>query len=80
MAHLPDQTEITGNFQCPVCRARQALQSRCRRCHADLSLVVAARERIVYLLKEHAARKDSELEQKAITEEIRLLAPRLLSP
>lgn len=78
MTRVPDQAEISSNFKCPVCRARQALQSCCRRCNADLSLVVAARERIGYLLSEYARHMDSDLEQKAIVDEIRLLAPQLI--
>jgi hypothetical protein len=29
-------------FQCPVCRAKQQLQPECRRCHADLTLLMRA--------------------------------------
>ncbi len=31
---------VVDDFACPVCGARQALSESCRRCRADLSLVV----------------------------------------
>ena len=33
---MPVENELT----CPVCRAKQAYQSECRRCGADLSLLI----------------------------------------
>ena len=40
---------VSSRFQCPACRARQSFQSECRRCGADLSLIVAARRRIAFI-------------------------------
>ena len=39
-------------FHCPVCRAKQPLQETCRRCKADLGLVVRVRRRVEYLISE----------------------------
>lgn len=39
-------------FQCPVCRASQTLRDTCRRCKADLSLVVRAHRRLAYVNRE----------------------------
>jgi len=40
------------DFRCPVCRAKQPLQTTCRRCKADLHLVAVARRRVEYLCAE----------------------------
>jgi len=40
---------VTIDFCCPVCRAKQELNASCRRCAADLTLVVKARQRLAYL-------------------------------
>ncbi len=34
-------------FACPVCRAKQDVQSECRRCGADLSLYVKALQSVI---------------------------------
>jgi len=36
-------------FRCSVCRARQTLRETCRRCQADLRLVVHAHRRAAYV-------------------------------
>jgi hypothetical protein len=41
-------------FRCPVCRASQTLRETCRRCHADLTLVVRAHRRLEYVNRQHA--------------------------
>jgi hypothetical protein len=41
-------------FRCPVCRASQTLRETCRRCAADLTLVVRAHRRLAYVNREHA--------------------------
>jgi len=66
------------NFRCPVCRARQPLQETCRRCKADLRLVVRARRRVDYLHSKRLkaqAQGDRECEQK-LAAELRWLAPK----
>ncbi|OED37086.1 hypothetical protein AB833_24930 [Chromatiales bacterium (ex Bugula neritina AB1)] len=73
---MPDKPAV--NFQCPVCRARQPLQSQCRRCQADLSLVVKVRERINYLARLRESLPDSDSRLPAIADELHLLAPNLL--
>ena len=67
-------------FRCPVCRARQTLQLECRRCQADLSLVVKARQRAEHLfgaLQQARANRDFAA-QHQVTKELRLLHPGLL--
>lgn len=44
-----DTFRESPEFCCPVCRARQQLSPKCRRCQADLTLVVKARLRLAYL-------------------------------
>jgi hypothetical protein len=64
-------------FRCPVCRASQALSETCRRCRADLRLVVRARRRLEYVLRlqaEAVAAGDGEREQ-LLADELRWLAP-----
>jgi len=65
------------SFRCPVCRARQALQEDCRRCGADLRLVVRAHRRLAYLLSLRHSVRDSgnRLRERQITEELQRLAP-----
>lgn len=41
-------------FRCPVCRASQPLQVTCRRCGADLQLVVRAHHRLAYIQEQLA--------------------------
>lgn len=67
--------DVTSDFRCPVCRARQPLQQQCRRCRADLSLVVAVRERINYLLAQRCELPDRDSRQHAIAVELALLSP-----
>ena len=70
-------TNSSEEFRCPVCKARQTLQPECRRCHADLSLVVKAHQRADHL---YAALKEARQErdfsrQHQLTKELRLFAP-----
>lgn len=64
-------------FHCPVCRAKQALAETCRRCKADLRLVVRARRRVDYLraqLEQAIAHGDAQ-QAATISAELRWLAP-----
>lgn len=67
---------VESSFRCPVCRAGQPLQERCRRCRADLSLVVLARQRVNYLLMslDGAAGHDASQRQR-FQSELKLLSP-----
>lgn len=47
------------SFRCPVCRAKQSLQDQCRRCHADLSLLVKVKRRVAYLVASRQAAKQA---------------------
>jgi hypothetical protein len=64
-------------FRCPVCRAAQTFRATCRRCQADLRLVVRAHRRAAYLkrqLEQARAGGDRQREQ-ALADELRWLAP-----
>ena len=65
------------DFRCPVCRARQPLQETCRRCKADLSLVVGAHRRVEYLRaeREKARASGNGPREQILTAELRWLAP-----
>jgi hypothetical protein len=52
---MPDEITIT----CPVCRANQPAQPTCRRCRADLTLLVKAVRSL------HRARQDYDEAQRA---------------
>lgn len=69
------------SFRCPVCRATQTLRETCRRCQADLSLVVRAHRRLAHLItqRETALASGAAEEAKAIEAELRWLAPRPLT-
>ena len=64
-------------FRCPVCRASQALSETCRRCRADLGLVVRARRRLEYVERRRAeARVDGDRGlERLLTDELRWLDP-----
>ncbi len=64
-------------FRCPVCRARQPLNQTCRRCQADLSLVVRSHRRLNYLIaqRDEARANGNREREETITEEIRWLLP-----
>ena len=65
------------SFRCPVCRASQALNEECRRCQADLSLVVRAHRRLLYVnqrLREAIESGDQDRE-RSLQDELRWLAP-----
>jgi len=64
-------------FRCPVCRAPQTLRACCRRCQADLALVVRAYRRVEFLKRQHElAQARSDHEQAAdVLAELRWLKP-----
>ncbi len=66
------------SFQCPVCRARQTLRDTCRRCTADLRLVVRAHRRVAHLVaqRQRAQAEGDWLREQAVAVELSLLAPR----
>ena len=66
------------SFRCPVCRAKQPLQLACRRCKADLRLVVAARQRVLYVasVRDQARLSGDHNAYQRAVQELRLLAPR----
>ncbi len=79
------ETESCQSLVCPVCRAEQTPSNRCRRCQADLSVVVSARRgtalaslaSIVYAATGRRAAASSALA------DLRLLAPeqaRMMEP
>lgn len=64
-------------FHCPVCRAKQTLAETCRRCKADLRLVVRARRRVDYLrsqFEQAIARGDTQ-QAETLSAELRWLKP-----
>jgi hypothetical protein len=65
------------DFRCPVCRAAQTLRETCRRCEADLSLVVRAYRRLAYVKHQRAeARASGDDERdRQLAAELRWLAP-----
>ena len=73
-------TNKPDEFRCPVCRARQSLQPECRRCHADLSLVVKAHQRAEHLFVAllQARQQRDFAEQHQLAKELRLLRPAIL--
>ncbi len=62
----------SNSLQCPACRARQPLQDRCRRCAADLTLIVKLRRRIDWLIEQREQALHSGHAQR-IREELELL-------
>jgi len=66
-------------FKCPVCRARQERQSECRRCHADLTLVVAIRNHIDSLAAQIQKAHGQGDSCSALERELELLDPTRLS-
>ncbi len=68
--------EAESNFRCPVCRAGQPLQNECRRCQADLSLVVLAHRRVDHLRA--LLNRQAELsirERELVQHELTVLSP-----
>jgi hypothetical protein len=63
------------SFRCPVCRASQDLRDVCRRCQADLSLVVRAHRRLAWLRQSLAEAGDDVARVQRIEAELRWLAP-----
>lgn len=63
-------------LQCPACRARQPLQDRCRRCAADMTLLVKIRRRIDWLneQRDQALRSGQADRVQEISKELKLLA------
>jgi hypothetical protein len=68
-----DDQDALSQFQCPVCRARQPLQNECRRCRADLSLVVSIHLRIDYLREQLKQAAKGSLRREQLIKELRLL-------
>lgn len=66
------------SFRCPVCRARQTLRDECRRCEADLRLLVRAHRRVAFLVAERqqARASGNVSREQAIAAELNLLAPK----
>lgn len=62
------------NFRCPVCRAAQPLQETCRRCRADLRLVLLAQRRLAYLQRALPLAREED-ERKRLAAELHWLAP-----
>ena len=76
-SNVPPRAE--SNFRCPVCRASQSLQNKCRRCQADLSLVVLAYQRVNYLLALLKSAADLNATRRQLLQsELKLLSPRSL--
>lgn len=67
-----DDQVAASRFQCPACRARQSLQNECRRCSADLSLLVAAHHRITFLQKQLGQTPDGSPAHKRLTTELQM--------
>ena len=65
-------------LRCPACRALQKRQSQCRRCGADLSLLVRAHDRLIFLqYRYQQSLQTGETEQSdLLLAEIRELHPR----
>jgi hypothetical protein len=61
------------HFQCPTCRARQPLQSQCRRCRSDLSLVVAAHRRIAFIREQLEQATEDSPQHKRFKKEFQML-------
>ena len=69
-------SKAESNFRCPVCRAGQTLQNKCRRCKADLSLVVLAHQRVNFLLRLlNRAEGLSAAQRQRFQSELELLSP-----
>jgi hypothetical protein len=65
-------------FRCPVCRATQPLSETCRRCQADLRLVMRARLRLAYVKRQRveAIASGDRVREQIWSRELRWLAPR----
>lgn len=72
-------SDSTGErrLRCPACRAGQAWRAGCRRCGADLRLLVRALTRVAELEQQyHICVEDRRVEQAAkVIEELRALDP-----
>ncbi len=64
-------------FRCPVCRAAQTLRETCRRCQADLRLLMRAHRRLAYLkyLRTQAQTTGHDDRERSLTAELHWLAP-----
>jgi hypothetical protein len=64
-------------FRCPVCRAAQTLRETCRRCQADLRLVMRAHRRLAYLKHQRtqAQTTGDDDRERSLADELRWLAP-----
>ena len=63
-------------LQCPACRAKQTWRDECRRCHADLRLLVRALERVKTVEEQlrFASQLDDE-QRRRLVQEYALLRP-----
>jgi len=69
-------SRLMEDFRCPVCRARQPLQNSCRRCSADLSLVVTVRNRIGFVLSQLKQSLKTSPQYRHFLNELQVLARR----
>jgi len=64
------------SFRCPVCRARQARQPECRRCGADLILLVGALQWRDELMDRWRSIPSDTAEAELLQRQIQLLSPK----
>ncbi|MEZ6087019.1 MAG: hypothetical protein R3C05_03095 [Pirellulaceae bacterium] len=73
------ETQI-GHLRCPACRAKQPWRLECRRCQADLRLLVAALKRsqfVVQQLATDSSHLDAQSRER-YERELELLSPNML--
>lgn len=72
-----DNSAADNSFRCPVCRAGQPLQNKCRRCRADLTLVVRARRRLHFVIEQRERARNAGDRQREceLTHELEQLSP-----
>ncbi|MCS7467425.1 hypothetical protein NZK35_12290 [Stieleria sp. ICT_E10.1] len=71
----------SNDLRCPACRAKQPLQPVCRRCDADLKLLVRALEHVAALVARHEqarARADHHA-METTARQLALIAPKRLA-
>lgn len=77
MSNEPAASGRNSRLRCPACRARQPVQTVCRRCGADLELLTRALTRLdeVRSALAEATERGNDSRQRELTEELRLLRP-----
>ena len=72
--------ELGGVFRCPACRAKQPMQTVCRRCQTDLTLLVQASTHLENLVSqyEQANSRDDQKTMDQLEREIEFLSPKRL--